>query len=210
MDDRRKQILGLIVALLIAGVARADMVPASERDGERKLLRHVCGRMKFQYADLSVLYDSSVAVDWDFGPVQFLPQAGVDDVGQTSQTPCAIELTGGPDSSGMCLYALMSLGLCSAPHWLRRLSLGFIPEWYHEGGPFQIGHSHAATPESLCSLQVCFLAPPDDRAEDSLPQYSPGTILSLWRKSQFTLAVLAPRGPPNMSQGQIVSACFRV
>ena len=188
--------LGLIVALLVAGAARADMVPVSERDGERKPLRHVCGRMEFQHADFSGLYNSSVAADLDFGPVRFLARAGVDDVGQTSQTPYAMELTGGPDSSGMCLYALMSLGLCAAPHWVRRLSSGFIPEWYHKGGPFQIGHSHAATPESLCSLQIYFIGPPDNRTEDSLPQYRLRTILTLWRKSQVTSDVLAPRGPP--------------
>ena len=196
MDNRREKVLGLVVALLVAGAARADMVPASERDGERKPLRDVCDSMEYQQADSHGLYDSSVAVDLDFGRSQFLPQARVDDVGQTSQTLYAMELTGGPDSSGMCLYALMSLGLCAAPHWVRRLSCGFTPEWYHEGGPFQIGHSHAATPESLCSLQVCFLAPPDDRAEDSLPQYRLGTFLSLWRKSQFTPSVIASRGPP--------------
>ncbi len=191
--------MALIVALLVAGAAHAGMVPASERDSKREPLRSVCSRIEFQHADSSGLYDSSVAIDLDFGPVRFLPQAGVDGVGQTSQTPYAMELTGRPDSSSLCLYALMSLGLCSAPHWVRRLSLGFIPEWYHEGGPFQIGHSHAATPESLCSLQVCFFAPPDDQAEDSLSQYRLRTILSLWRKPQFTPTVLAPRGPPDMS-----------
>jgi len=196
MNDLRKQILGLVVALLVAGAARAGMVPVSERDGERKPPRHVCSRTEFQHADLSGLYDSSVAVDLDFGPVRFLPQAGVDDIGETSQSPYAIELTGGPDSSGMCLYALMSLGLCAAPHWVRRLSSGFVPEWYHEGGPFQIGHSHAATPESLYSLQVCFLAPPVHTAESIVPHYRLRTIVSLWRKSQFTPAVLAARGPP--------------
>ncbi len=196
MDDRRKQILGLIVALLVAGAARAEMVLVFERDGERKTLRNVCSRIEFQHADFPGLYDSSVAVDLDFGPVQFLPQAGVDDVGQTSQTPYAMELTGRPDSSSLCLYALMSLGLCAAPHWVRRLSSGFTPEWYHDGGPFQIGHSHAATPESICSLQVCFLVPPDDPAEDSLPRYHQRTILALWWKSQFSPSVIASRGPP--------------
>ena len=149
MDNRRKQILGLIVALLLAGVARAGMVPVSERDGERKPLRHVCSRMDLQYADSSSLYDGSVAIDLDFGPAQFLPQAGVDDVGQTHQTPYAMELAGRPGSSSLCLYALMSLGLCAAPHWVRRLSSGFTPEWYHDGGPFQIGHSHAADRKSV-------------------------------------------------------------
>jgi len=195
MDDCRKQLLGIIVATLVAGVVRADLVPVSEQDGKRKPLRHVCGRMEFQHADFSGLYDSAVVVDLDSGPVQFLPQADVD-VGQTSQTLYAIELMGQPDSSSLCLYALMGLGLCSAPHWIRRLSLGFIPEWYHGGGPFQIGHSYATTPESLCSLQVCFLVPPDDRVEHLILQYRIRTILSSWRESQFTPSVIASRGPP--------------
>ena len=199
MDNQRKQILGLIVTLLFSGAARADMMPVSEQDGERKPPRHVCNRMEFHHANVSALHNSSIAIDLDFGPVQFLPQAGMDDAGQTSQTPYALELTGRPDSSSLCLYALMGLGLCSAPHWIRRLSLGFIPQWYHEGGPFQIGHSHAATPESLCSLHVCFLIPPDDRAEHLIPQYRLRSILSLWRKSQFTPTVSAPRGPPPRS-----------
>jgi len=199
MDSRRNQILGLVVALLFAGAVRADMVLVPGQHGERKPLQQVCSPMEFQHSDFSGLHDSSVAFDLDFGPVQFLPQAGMDDAGQTSQTPYALELTGRPDSSSLCLYALMGLGLCSAPHWIRRLSLGFIPQWYHEGGPFQIGHSHAATPESLCSLQVCFLVPPADQEAYLIPQYRLRTILSFWRKSQFTPIVLAPRGPPVMS-----------
>jgi len=196
MDNRRKQLRGLVVALLVAGVARADMVRVSERDGERKPLWHICGQMEYQHTDFSGLHDSSIAIDLDFGPAQFLPQADVDDVGQTSQAPYAIELTGRPDSSSLCLYALMCLGLCSTPHWIRRLSLGFIPEWYHEGGPFQIGHSHAATPESLCSLQVCLLVPPADQEAYLILQYRIRTILSFWRKSQFIPSVIASRGPP--------------
>ena len=196
MDDRGKQILGLVVALVVARATHADLMPVTEGGSERKPSREVCYRMKSPYADFSSLYDSSVAAGLNSGSIQFLPQAGGNDVRQSSQTPYAIELTGQPDSSSLCLYALMGLGLCSAPHWIKRLSLGFIPEWYHESGPFQIGHSYAATPESLCSLQVCFLVPPDDRAEHLIPQYRLRTILFLWRKSQFTPTVLVPRGPP--------------
>jgi hypothetical protein len=197
MHNLRSQILGLAAALLLAGAARADMVAVSRQDSERRPPRHVCSRMDFQQADSSGLYDSSVTVDLEFRPVRFLPQPGVDYVGQTSQAPYAMELTGRPDSSSLCLYALMGLGLCAAPHWIRRLSCGFAPEWYHDGGPFQIGHSHAATPESLCSLQVCFLAPPDDLAEYLTPQHRLRILLSIWRKSHFTPTVLAPRGPPD-------------
>jgi hypothetical protein len=196
MDDRRERMLGLIVALLVAGAARADMVHVSDRNAERERIRPMCSRMERQDVDCPGPYDSLVAVDLDFRSVQFLPQAGAIEAGPTSQAPRAVELTGGPDSSGICMYALMSLGLCSAPHWVKKLHFGHVPEWYHDGGPCQIGHSHAATPESLCSLQVCLFAPPDYRAEDSLSQHDAGTIVSLWRESQFTLSVIASRGPP--------------
>jgi hypothetical protein len=189
--------LGLMVALLVAGATRADMVRVSDRNGERERPWPMCSRMEPQGVDCPGPYDSLVAVDLDFRPVQFLPQAGAVGVGQTSKAPRTMELTGGPDSSGICLYALMSLGLCSAPHWIKKLHFGHVPEWYHEGGPFQIGHSRAATPESLCSLKVCLLAPPQDRAENSLVRYCLRTSLSLWRKSQFTPTVRASRGPPD-------------
>ena len=110
MNDRRKQNLGLIVALLVAGAARADMVPVFKLDGEQEPLRHVCGRMEVQHANLSGPYDSPIIVDFDFGTVQFLPKAGAD-VRQSSQVPYAIELTGRPDSCSLCLYALIGLGL---------------------------------------------------------------------------------------------------
>jgi len=205
MIDWRKYILGAVGVLIIAGVARAGMVPISDPsaslrtglDGEQESLRQLCGRIESRHADLSDLYDGSITVDLDLEPVRFLHRAVLDDVGQTSLTPHAIELTGGPDSCSLCLYALMGLGLCAAPHWVRRVSLGPIPQWYHDGGPSQIGHSYAATPESLCRLQVCFFAPPDDPVEPLQPQYRLGTILSLWRKSQFTPTVLASRGPPS-------------
>jgi hypothetical protein len=86
--------------------------------------------------------------------------------------------------------------LCSSAHWVKRLSFGFVPEWYHNGGPFQIGHSYAVTPESLCPVQVCCFIQPFCTEDNHLPQYFLKTVTSLWRKSQFTPCVLASRGPP--------------
>jgi hypothetical protein len=205
MSDWRKHILGAIGVLIVVGSARAGMLPvcdpsASLRtrlDGERKLPRQVCSRMESRHADSSGRYDSSVTLDLEIEPVWLAPRAVVNDLGQTPLTSDTTDLTGGPDSCGLCLYALMGVGLCAAPHWLKKLHFGHLPEWYHDGGPSQIGHSYAATPESLCCLQVCCFAPPVEPVEPLKPQYRLGTIISLWRKSQFTPAVLASRGPPS-------------
>jgi hypothetical protein len=99
-------------------------------------------------------------------------------------------------SLSLCISAIIGLGLCSSAHCVRKLSFGFIPEWYHNGGPFQIGHSFAVCPDSVCPAPVCCLVQPAVTAEDFLPQYHLGTVVSLWRKSQFTPDVIASRGPP--------------
>jgi len=149
-------------------------------------------------ADLSGLYDRPI-VDFDFRSAYFSSE-NIEDIEQPVEVPeHGLVLEGGPGSMSLCLYALMGLGLCSAPHWIKRISFGHIPEWYHGGGPFQIGHSYAATPKSLCTLQVCCYLPPDVPVEDPIPRYCLGIIVSCWRKSQFTPDVIASRGPPLFS-----------
>ena len=192
---RRRLIQGIIGTLFFAGVVRADMVSDYQLDAERQQDLSVCGQSEVQPANLYSLYDSPIFGDFDLGTIQLQPEID-GDIEQPAQAPYTIELSGGTSSVNLCLYALMSLGLSSAPHWIKRLSLGHLPEWYHDGGPFQIGHSFATTPESLCALQVCYLVPPDETAEDSIPQHRQRTVISLWRKSQFTLDVIASRGPP--------------
>ena len=194
----RRLISGIIVALIFVGAVRADMVPVSKVDAEWQQPLYVSSQAKVHRTNLSSLYDSPIVVDLDLGTIQFQPEAIID-IGQPSHAPPAMELTGGPGSVSLCLYALMGLGLCSAPHWIRRLSLGHIPEWYHNGGPFQIGHSFAVSPESLCPVPVYCFVQPDDTPEDLIRKYCIRTIVSSWRKSQFTPDTLASRGPPNES-----------
>ncbi|OHB74368.1 MAG: hypothetical protein A2Z25_23280 [Planctomycetes bacterium RBG_16_55_9] len=211
MNARRRQILGVIGVLIVAGMARADMTPISElhggqvrhADGGQVQVQPASSKAESRQTDVSGRYDSSgdfatSCVELEFDPLACPTRTDMADVAQPSPTPPVMELTGGPDSCSLCLYALMGVGLCCAPHWVKRLSSGHIhlPEWYHDGGPFQIGHSHAATPDSLCTLQLCLLEPPDGPAEDSQLLYRLGTIHALWRKSQFTPAALASRGPP--------------
>ena len=98
----------------------------------------------------------------------------------------------------LCLYALIGLGVFRSCHWVKRSSLGFVPEWYHSGAPRQIGHSHAVGPDALCPATACFIQP-DGGAECDTPRQRRGMITALWRRSQFARCVLASRAPPPVS-----------
>jgi hypothetical protein len=120
------------------------------------------------------------------------------DAGPTGQAQHLHLLVEGQSSLDLFLYALMGLGLCRSAPWVKKFSFDLIPDWYHSSGPFQIGHSLAVGPD-LCFAPVYCFVQPDCRAQDCPPQYYRGTIVSLWRKSQFTPTILASRGPPSLT-----------
>ena len=198
MVDRRKILSVLVGVLALTAAVNAGMVPVSRPDAERLQPPRVCGRTDLQHTNLSSPFNYSGLADLDLWPVEFLPEA-VANVAQTGHSQNAHSLTNGPSSLNLCLSALIGLGLCSSAHYVKRLSFGPIPEWFHDGGPFQIGHSLAVSPESLCPVPACCFVQPVWVVEDSPPQYRVRTVASLWRKSQFTPAVIASRGPPDMS-----------
>ena len=200
MFDGRRVITAVIGGLVFTATVYADMTPVSSLDAERRQLPHLSGRTELQYTNFSSTSNSPSVAALDLWSVAFLPEANAD-VRQTSEMQHPHILTNGPGSFNLCLSALIGLGLCSSAHWVKRLSFGFVPEWYHNGGPFQIGRSYAVTPESLCPIPVCCFIQPVYTVEDSLPQYRLRTVVSLWRKSQFTPCVLASRGPPPVLKG---------
>ena len=198
MIDWRRLLTAIIGVLLVTAGVRADMAPISQRDAGRVQLLCACRLTELRYTNLSSPYNRPSVAELDLWPVEFFPDAKVD-VSQTSDIQHPITLTNGSGSLNLCLSALIGLGLCSSAHWVKRLSFGFVPEWYHNGGPFQIGHSYAVTPESLYPVPVCCFVQPVRMVERLIPQYRLGTVVSLWWKSQFTSSVIAARGPPNMS-----------
>jgi hypothetical protein len=115
---------------------------------------------------------------------------------QAGEIEDQLVLTERQDSLTLCLYTLFSLGLCRSVPCVKKLSLGVIPVWCHDGGPFRAGH---ISPDCLNPAPAYYLVPPDCRDEAPMPQYRRETIVSLWRKSQFNPIVDAPRGPPSMS-----------
>jgi hypothetical protein len=199
MIQRRELFIIVIGTLVFVSAAYADMVQVSRLDAGLSQSPYVCGRTDFQYqfTNLSNPSNCPSVADLDLWSVTLSLEANAD-INKTSEIQHPKILTDGTGSFSLCLWALMGLGLCRTAPWVKKLSFGFIPEWYHNGGPFQVGHSYAATPESLCPVLVCCFIQPVCTVEDSLPQNRLRTVVSLWRKSQFTPAVIAARGPPNL------------
>jgi len=196
MTNGQKLIMSVVGALIVTASVYADMMPMSAPDigcGQSPYV--LSGQTDLRYSDFSSPLNYPGVADLDLWPVGHLLEPTAD-TGQTSQIQNLRSFTDGPGSFALCLYALIGLGLCRSAPRIKKLSFEFIPEWYHDGGPFQIGHSFAVTPETLYPTPACCFAQTVCTVEGSLTQYRLRTIVSLWRKSQFTHDVIASRGPP--------------
>ena len=198
MINGRRIISAVICGLIVTVNVHADMVSVSQQDTVRRELLSVYNRAETQYSNLSNQSNFFQVAVLDSLSAGFLSQANAD-VEQTTEIQHLQSFTNGPGSLNLCLSALLGLGLFSSAHFVKKLSFSFVPEWYHNGGPFQIGHSYALTPDSLCPVPVYCFIQPVYMAEDSFIQHRYRTVVSIWRKSQFTPTVIASRGPPNIS-----------
>ncbi len=133
----------------------------------------------------------------------FLPPLNAK-TGEPGGTKPAQILTDRQDSLELCLYALLSLGLCRSSPVVRRLHLGGIPGWYHSGGPHQIGHSFAISADCLPSTPVFCFVQPDSKTGDSPPRYFSRAVAALLT-AQFTRIPLASRGPPHLGNEALLA-----
>jgi hypothetical protein len=184
------------VPVVCAATARvhADMMPVCLANS---------GRLPVAAFDRADVHGARFAGPWDVlaiagpetDPVAFLP-------GVNSRTPLDAQtqvpqvLSDDQGSLDLCLYALFGLGLCRSVPLVRRLSFGCIPDWYHHGGPFQIGHSYVTGPDCLRCVVACS-AQPGCPMRDIVPRCHTGPIAALLRQSLFTPNILASRGPPR-------------
>lgn len=100
-----------------------------------------------------------------------------------------------PSSLLLGLTALAGMGLYHAGQSIRRVQGPLVAEWYHTGGPQQIGH---ATPLDLDTLDLppCVLDPLVPQVE-STTRFVPEAVLRI----PFDILPLAtaPRAPPAIS-----------
>ena len=195
MKRSRRGVFVFFGVLVFSAVVNADMMPLSQECAVCRQSPVSCARPNLQHKDCSCQPVFAGIADLDLWSIEFSPE----DDEQTSDLQQLQSLTDGHNSLEFCLSALVSLGLCCSVHWMKRHSLSFVPGWYHQGGPIQIGHSFAVTPETLYPTPVYYFVQPFCTADNHLPKYCIKTVISLWRKSQFTPEVIASRGPPALS-----------
>jgi hypothetical protein len=180
------------VILGFAATVRADLMPMSYSGDS------VCGeRSSSGWSGGGALVVNEWLVGLNGLDALSIDTAGVADEGKVEHHSVQI-VVDRSKSFDLCLYALISLGVFRSCHWVKRSSPGLIPEWYHSGAARQIGYSYAVGPDASCFAAVCFIQP-DHTVNVDTTQHRPGTIMALWRCSQFTPCVLASRGPPPVS-----------
>ncbi len=180
----------ITVVLLAASTGQAGMTFMSGGDGECAVAMPSFVSVEsgcLGVSDLSGIAPGSLSIV-------------TDEAAEEADAAQAAQITSDNQNSlHLCVYALLSMGLCRSAPYVKKFSLGIVPQWYHDGGPFQIGHSQAISPDCLDSAPVYCFIQPDVAANNPMPKYRLGSVVSLWRTSQFTPTTLASRGPPYMS-----------
>jgi hypothetical protein len=195
---KRSQVLVAVLGVLALGATlRADWKPVSLTDGGQAQSSRACIAADEHGANPSGPFDCPAIAGPDLLSVTSLPGLN-GDVGQAPQTQPVQILSEEHNSLSLCLCALLGVGLWKAPVCVKKLHFGVIPDWYHDAGPAQVGHSLANSPDCVCCALICFVQP-EVRAQDITPGYRREVIVALWRIAQFTPTVDAPRGPPSMS-----------
>jgi len=194
MRKCRDMLAVAVTLFVVTGVAQADLMPVSNMETGLQMEASVSEPSQ---VPATPAYDLLLGLP---GPSEWAAEAVNLPVGsEAEEAESNVQvLIDRSDSVDLCLYALIGLGVLRSGHWVRRSTLGCIPEWYHTGGPDQIGHSHAIGPDCRFVGTVCFVQPaggPDALSEE----YHRGLIAPLLRKSQLVRAALASRGPPCMS-----------
>lgn len=191
----RDRIIVMVLTVGLAATVRADMMPVCNSDTGHPPGVCACSQERSSSVDPLGLNDVPSLDDLGIQPVARLPDIQPN-VALTDDTRPVSVLANDQGSVGLCLYALLGLGLCRSVPWVKKFSFGCVPDWYHHGGPVQIGHSYAMGPDCLCSATaVCFIQP-DYTTQGLLPRHYWRTVAPLSPKSLFTSDVLASRGPP--------------
>lgn len=214
---------GAAAVLLAAGPSRADIAPASASPDSASVRAWLPGassgsplRLEENAAlalpvglasrptmapsgiDVSRLPASAAS---GFGLPTAPPPVNIfqDQQGATS-TRKVDNLPAPPSSLAVALSSLLTLGGWRLVRQARHVHLVCLPEWYHAGGPGQVGHATLLDlSKSLNVLPICWYQP-DTAGVGSQPMvhYSRPERCARWVSSYF-IPTSAPRAPPSFS-----------
>lgn len=109
------------------------------------------------------------------------------------QPPAVRSLPPAPGSLTLFLSALGGMGAWQLGRSARRFHLGFIPDWYHTGGPVQVGHVSAINPDLTAPAVINLFHEP---AGEQPLRLLLRRALPLRFRTQCTPALATPRAPP--------------
>jgi len=105
------------------------------------------------------------------------------------------QLPAGPGGATLFLMGVGCLGAVKLGRSARGLHLQSLPEWYHTGGPLQVGHAAAFE----FDYHTPVFRTLDEPAGERQFRHYPRRDIPPRPDRQFFLAVEAPRGPPRFS-----------
>ena len=119
---------------------------------------------------------------------------GTGGAGRVAET---LTLPPGPGSANLFLWALGGCGLWQAGRSARKLQLGALPEWYHAGGPAQIGYATPLDVEfSRAAMPLCCFDVPAEIGNEASGRWGLGCEPAYHLSARHFLLAAAPRGPP--------------
>lgn len=192
MKEARAIVFGLGF-LVAAGAAHADLTASSPGLDEQLLLAsdgHLQPTESFGRSSPSLdslgmdLWPSAASVN------------GFDTGYDGGNAPTVRDLPAVPGSAQLFLSAMLSVGAWHMVRSAKHFHLADIPEWYHPGGPAQVGH---VVPFDLdfSALPVCFFEQPV--AERPALARHLREFISRMLSQQYFLTNADPRAPPVLS-----------
>ena len=129
LRGRRIFVFLIIVAVLAVSASAGVVVqPQTEEISHTQ----ACSNIN----DSDSIHDDLLKSEFDLCYDNTLPEVS-DDLTSEEDTPDYQPLTDGTNSLSLCLSALIGFGLFGSAKYIRTVSFGFIPDWYHDGGPIQ-------------------------------------------------------------------------
>ena len=185
-------ILGAAVLSFSATFARADMAGVSYPDAGTPA-REIVAQAEIDKQ--STEHQAAASEPVSLGTLgMMLPGDLSDDSADGQQQRSDVRvLPGGPSSVALFFSALSGLGFWQLGRSARKFNFASVPDWYHTGGPIQVGHVTAINPDltAPATISICDLL-----GEQSIRLFLRRAVSLRFKSQCSTPALATPRAPP--------------